>query len=132
MPYAWLADAVLAFHLLYVLCVVLPVPLMILGRRRWGWVRSRALRIIHLAMIAYVAVQSLLGAWCPLTLLENYLRRQAGETSYHTGFIADWASRTLYWHLPPWAFGAIYVGFALLVIVLWFAVPPRPRAQAVS
>ena len=53
----------------------------------WAWVRSWRWRAAHLAAIVYVALESLLGIACPLTIWEDALRgRQPG-----TGWIERWA-----------------------------------------
>jgi len=71
---AWLADAVLFVHVLFVLFVVGGFALILAGAGRWGWVHNRAFRIAHLAAIVFVAVETLLGFTCPLTLWEDVLR----------------------------------------------------------
>src|SRR2546427_11178524 len=71
---AWLADAVLLVHILFVLFVVGGFALVLAGAGRWGWVRNRAFRIAHLAAIVFVAVETLLGFTCPLPLCEDVLR----------------------------------------------------------
>lgn len=128
---AWLADLVAVVHLLYVLGAVLPVPLVIVGAiRGWPFVHGPAFRIAHLAMVGFVALESLLGAACPLTVLEVELRERAGEGGYGGSFVGHWVDRLLFYDLPPAFFTVVYVAFALLVIGLWFAVPPRFRPRA--
>lgn len=41
MPAAWLADAVLIVHVLFVLFVVGGFALILAGARRWSWVHNR-------------------------------------------------------------------------------------------
>jgi hypothetical protein len=45
---------------------------------------------VHLPAVAVTAVVFALGADCPLTDLEKYFRRQAGERAYRDGFIAHY------------------------------------------
>jgi len=119
-----LADAILVLHALFVLFVVGGFALILAGARRWAWVRNRAFRLLHLAAIAFVAAESLLGAVCPLTRWEDLLRAAGpGEHS----FVGRWVSRLLYYDFPEWAFACAYVAFALAVAWAWRAVPPRPR-----
>lgn len=120
------ADAVLYCHCFYVLGVILPVPLIVLGGwRDWSFVRNFWLRIIHLAMITLVAAESLLGIDCPLTLWEDVLRRANEEEGYRRGLLSDWAASWLFYEAPPWVFTALYTGFGLLVLALFYFVPPR-------
>jgi hypothetical protein len=118
------ADALLLLHLAFILAVILPVPLIVIGSvRKWRWVRHRAFRLTHLVMILFVALESLFGYMCPLTLWENSLRLEAGDNGYDASFIAYWVSRMIYLDLPSWVFTATYAGFAGLVAVLFLRVP---------
>ena len=122
---AWLADAILAVHALFVLFVVGGFALILAGAGRWAWVHNRAFRIAHLAAIVFVAVETLLGFTCPLTLWEDVLRSTGRE---ERSFIGRWLAWLLYYDLPEWVFAAAYAAFALAVIACWRAVPPRPRS----
>ena len=122
---AWLADAVLALHVLFVLFVVGGFALIFAGARRWGWVRNRAFRIAHLAAILLVAAEALLGVTCPLTYWEDVLRAAGRE---ERSFVGRWLAWLLYYDLPEWAFALAYAAFALAVIWSWRAIPPRARS----
>ncbi|MDA8095914.1 MAG: DUF2784 domain-containing protein [Betaproteobacteria bacterium] len=120
-----LADAVLILHLLFVLFVVGGFATIMLGAvMGWGFVRNLWFRMIHLAAIAYVALESLAGLSCPLTTLEQWLR---GARPTREGFIQYWVSRLLYYTFPTWVFTAAYVLFALAVALAFWLIPPRHR-----
>jgi hypothetical protein len=119
----WLADAVLIVHVLFVLFVVGGFTLILIGARRWDWVRNRAFRIAHLAAIAFVAAEALLGVTCPLTRWEDILRATGCE---ERSFIGRWLARLLYYDLPEWVFAIAYCAFTAAVIWTWRAIPPRP------
>jgi len=121
----WLADAVLFVHVLFVLFVVGGFALILAGARRWGWVHNRAFRIAHLGAIVFVAVETLLGFTCPLTLWEDVLRSTGRE---ERSFIGRWLAWLLYYDLPEWVFAVAYVAFALAVLACWWAIPPRARS----
>lgn len=126
--YRLLADAVLVLHLGVVVFVIGGLLLILLGNRRgWGWVNRRGFRLAHLAAIGTVVVQSWLGATCPLTMLESWLRVQAGAAAYGSGFIEHWVTRLLFWDAPPWVFGLAYTVFGMLVVLAWWRYPPRQR-----
>jgi hypothetical protein len=125
-PAGWLADLVLVVHLLFVLFVVGGLAAIVVGARRWPWVRSRRLRLVHLGAIALVAAESLLGIACPLTVWEDALRGGAAARS----FVGRWAARVLYYDLPEWVFAAAYCAFAALVVWAWRRVPPRAKSAA--
>ncbi|HTQ73504.1 MAG TPA: DUF2784 domain-containing protein [Burkholderiales bacterium] len=117
-----IADAVLIVHALFVLFVVGGFALILLGARRWSWVRNRAFRTVHLAAIALVTAEALLGITCPLTAWEDVLRGASPGRS----FIGRWVAHLLYYDFPEWVFATAYLAFALAVLWAWRAIPPRP------
>jgi len=121
-----LADAVLVLHAGIALFVVAGLPLIAIGRRRrWHWVDAPGFRLTHLAAVLVIAAQSWLGAACPLTTLENWLRLQAHGPVYNGGFVEHWLQRLLFYQAPPWVFVTIYTLFGLLVVLFWLRFPPR-------
>lgn len=96
-----LADAVLLLHLAFILFVVLG------GFLVW---RLPRLAWIHLPAAAWGAFVEISGRLCPLTPLENHLRRLAGEAGYAGGFIEHYLVPLIYpAGLAPaahWALGA--------------------------
>ena len=82
-----LADAVLFLHGLFVLFVVLG-GLLALARPRLAW--------LHLPAVAWGALIEFAGWICPLTYLENWLRRRGGEAGYVGGFIEQYLSAAIY------------------------------------
>lgn len=72
-----LADAVLVLHLAFVVFVVAGGLLAL----RWRWAP-----FVHLPAAAWGVFVELSGRLCPLTPLENALRRAAGEAGYAGGF----------------------------------------------
>ena len=126
MPWLPLADAVLVLHIGVVLFVIGGLAAVVVGNLRgWRWVNRRAFRFLHLATIGVVVVQAWLGEWCPLTLLESWLRLRGGQPGYPTGFIAHWLHRLLYWEAPLWVFALAYSAFGALVLLAWWRWPPR-------
>jgi hypothetical protein len=122
---AWLADAILIVHVLFVLFVVGGFALILAGAGRWSWIRNRTFRVLHVAAIVFVAAEALLGVTCPLTRWEDMLRATGRE---ERSFIGRWLAWLLYYDLPEWVFALAYAVFALAVIGCWRAVPPRARS----
>lgn len=121
-----LADIILIIHFLFVLFVVGSLPLIWIG----GWlrldlVRNLRFRLTHIAAILFVVVESFVGMICPLTLLEDRLR--GGESG--GSFIQRWLHRILFYDVPEWVLTTIYVLFAVLVIITFRLLPPRPRRR---
>lgn len=126
---AILADALLVLHVGTVAFLVLGTALILIGGwRRWQWVHGFAWRLTHLLVMGFVVLQSWLGELCPLTVWEQTLRRHAGQIAYDESFIEHWLARLIFFAAPWWIFVAAYTGFAVLVLVAWFWVPPRRRA----
>ena len=118
--YGRLADAVLVSHALFVGFVVIGQLLIMVGLAlRWAWVRWFWWRLAHLAAIALVVAQSWLGMLCPLTILENALRRRAGQPAYGGSFIEHWLHRLIFYEAAGWVFAVAYSAFALLVVLTW-------------
>ena len=125
-----LADAVMYAHFGIVLFSAGGLIVIIIGAFfGWRWVKNPLFRYIHVTLLAFVAIQSLFGKLCSLTILESNLRVIAGETGYDQGFISAWVSRLLYWDLPFWLFTLIYVAVAILAISLMFKIPPEKKKK---
>lgn len=123
-----LADAILALHVGVVVFVVLGTLLILAGGPLgWRWVRARTFRLVHLALVAVIALQAWLGRLCPLTTWEQALRNRAGQDTYGESFIQYWLSRLIFFQAPWWLFVAAYTAFALLVLVAWWRWPPRRK-----
>jgi hypothetical protein len=87
MLYTVLADMTVLIHSLFVLFVVFG-GLAVL-RLRWViW--------LHLPAAIWGGVIELIGCVCPLTYLENYLRRMGGESGYSGTFIERYLEPVLY------------------------------------
>lgn len=127
---AGLADAILALHVGVVAFVVLGAAAIVAGGPLgWRWVRGRAFRIVHLALVAAIALQAWMGHLCPLTTWEQALRNRAGQETYGESFIQHWLSRLIFFDAPWWAFVLAYTAFAGLVAFCWWRWPPRGRRR---
>jgi hypothetical protein len=119
-----LADIVLVVHFGFVAFVVGGLGAIWLGAALgWRWIRNFKFRVAHLAAIAFVAGEALLGVMCPLTVWEDSLRGRGSEI----GFIARFIRSIMFYELPPWVFTLAYVGFAGIVALTLWLVPPSPR-----
>ena len=87
MAYSWAASAVVAFHFAFIAFVICGGAL-VLRDVRWAW--------IHLPAVVWVVWLELTGAICPLTPLENTLRRLAGDAGYGGGFIDHYLTPIIY------------------------------------
>jgi Protein of Unknown function (DUF2784) len=117
-----LALAVLAVHLAVIAFNLFGLVAVPLGAwRGWGFVRVFWWRALHLACLAAVAFQALLGRACFLTLWEASLEGASAPQP----LIARWVDSLIFWPLPIWAFAALYAAVWLYALALWRLVPPR-------
>jgi hypothetical protein len=82
-----LADGVLVFHGLFIAWAAAGALAV------WRWPR---LMWLHLPALAWAVWIEASGRICPLTPLENSLRRAAGEQGYSGGFIDHYLGRIIY------------------------------------
>ena len=108
--YGLAADLVALTHLAFVLFVVLGGVLAL----RW-----RRLIWVHLPAVIWGALIEFTGCICPLTPLENWLRRQAGAVGYRGGFIEHYLMPVLY---PVGLTRGIQIVLGVSVIVINAAV----------
>ena len=87
MLYGMLANAVLVAHLAFVLFVIFG-GLLALRWRRMVW--------LHLPALVWGVAIELLYLPCPLTGLENDLRRRSGEAGYEGDFVEHYVTLLLY------------------------------------
>ena len=128
--YRTLADAVVLAHFTYVLFVVLGLATILLGLAfRKSWARNFWLRSIHLAMIVIVVLEAIFGIACPLTTLENRLRRAGGQEPHATDFIERWLHAVMFFRAPPWVFAVLYIVFGAVVLATFLLAPPRLRRR---
>jgi hypothetical protein len=106
MWYSIAADLVVVVHLLFIGFVVGGVFL------AWRWPR---VVWAHVPAVAYGALVEFAGFTCPLTLLENNLRRHAGDAGYRGGFIAHYLLPVIY---PPGLTRGMQIGLGLLVLLV--------------
>jgi hypothetical protein len=104
--YRLLADATMALHLLFIAFVAVG-GLLVLRRPRLAW--------LHLPCAAYGALTELLGWICPLTPLENHLRRLGGQAGYPGGFIERYLLPVIYPEPFPRRL-ALALGAAVLLV----------------
>jgi uncharacterized membrane protein YoaK (UPF0700 family) len=87
MLYPLLADAVLLFHLAFIVFVVLGA--LLVGRfPRLAW--------LHLPAVIWAVLSEITGRVCPLTPLENHLRRLSGDAGYGGGFVEHYLLPIIY------------------------------------
>jgi hypothetical protein len=133
MAYGFLADVLVVVHTGYVGFVVIGLLLILAGAIfHWRWVRNPWFRWAHLLAIAIVGVEAILGITCPLTDWEGDLRRLAGQQASEGSFIGRCLDEILFVRVPERLLAACHIGFAVLVLVTFYLIPPRPFGKSRS
>lgn len=118
------ADAVLILHLAFIAFVVLGGSL-VLRWPRLAWV--------HLPAVVWGALVEVAGWICPLTPLEDFLRRAAGEEAYAGDFLERHLLALIY---PGGLTRELQMMLAVLVVavnaVFYGVMIVRMRRRAVS
>jgi hypothetical protein len=124
-PDALFAQMVLIVHLVVIgfnVFGLFAIPLG--GWLGWRFVRLRWWRWLHLAAMAAVALQALVGRACFLTVLQD---RFSGWAAERPPLIMRVVNQLIFWPLPLWAFTALYVLLLLYVVALLKLVPVERR-----
>jgi hypothetical protein len=87
MVYRVLADGVMVTHFAFIVFVAAGSLLAI----RWRW-----LVWFHVPALVWAAVSVTIGATCPLTPMEKWLRRMAGGEGYDGGFVDRYIEDVVY------------------------------------
>jgi hypothetical protein len=128
MLYHALADLVLVFHLAFIIFVVAGGLLAL----RWWW-----LPLVHLPAALWGLYIELSGGICPLTPLENALRRAAGASGYSGSFIEHYVVPVVYPAALSHSLQLVLAGLLVLANLLVYSVViwrrgrrQRPRLAA--
>jgi hypothetical protein len=116
--YQLLADLIVALHLLFIVFALLGGLAVI----RW-W----KLAAVHLPSAFWAFLVELFGWTCPLTPLENHLRRMGGGVGYSTDFVDRYLMPILY---PENLTRAVQISLGLTVLAVniglyWWALRRR-------
>jgi hypothetical protein len=106
MLWSLLADLLVSIHFAFTAFVIFG------GFLTWRW---RWMGFVHLPALAWGLWVEASHSICPLTPLENHLRRLGGEAGYSGGFLAHYLGRILY--PPRLTWQVQWVLAALLVLI---------------
>jgi hypothetical protein len=113
MGYRLLADAAMGVHFGFLAYVIVG------GFLAWRWPRAIW---PHLVLAGYGGVTIALHLNCPLTYVQDWARRQAGEPGLSHGFVDQYLTGVLY---PQRFAGLVEVLMILAVVVAWGGVVVR-------
>ncbi len=121
---SFLADSVVLLHMGFVVFVVAG-GLLALRWKRMAW--------LHVPCAVWGAWVEFVGWICPLTPLEIWLRRRAGEVGYETGFVEHYVLPVLYpSELTRSTQVALGIAVVVLNVALYTLIWRRWRASRIS
>jgi len=125
--YMIFSEAIIAIHFLFILFMLFGFLLSLYAIFFWekffDWWLFRSL---HLAGILYVASLSVLGKYCPLTILENEIRsRYEASLVYSDSFIVHYLEKLVYPEVNPLVIQIPTILIAILTIVFFMVKPPK-------
>jgi hypothetical protein len=106
MTYSVLAAAVAILHLAFIIFVIAGAFLLLL----WPKVMW-----LHLPAAIWGVVIELMGWYCPLTKVENWLLHRAGRAGYSGGFVAHYIFALIY---PAGLTRTIEIAIGVFVLVV--------------
>jgi hypothetical protein len=125
--YRFLADALVALHLVWILFMLAGFVLVL-----WGVLFKRSLlnwfwfRTFHLIGIIYVAALSIQEKLCPLTVWENLLRNKAEPTAAYSGsFIIHYIEKLVYPEIDPVLLQAATLFLGVISVLAYLLFPPH-------
>ena len=116
------ADVILSIHFVIAFFIVSLFFVIPFGYKlNWNWIKNRKLRLLHLILISFVTVETILGITCPLTTIENNLRGIIISDS----FLSTWVKKILFFDFPSEYFLLTYILCSLWTIIIWVKFPPE-------
>ena len=127
MFYKLLADLIVVIHFVWITFMLLGFLLILQAffykKAFFDWFKFR---IIHLIGIFYISLLSILGKYCPLTILENFLRsRYELNLVYPGSFIIHYLERLVYPAVNPLIIQIPTAFIAVFTILVFIIRPPR-------
>lgn len=132
MIYKILADTIVVIHFIWILFMLAGFILTVIGFWQKRFFDRWVFRTIHLFGILYVSLLALMGKYCPLTILENILRRKYSPfLSYPGSFIIHYLERLVYPEVNPLIILIPTTFIALFTISVFIIKPPKKIRRAV-
>ncbi len=111
MIYRILADLTLIVHFIWILFLILGFI--------FALTRSK-IALLHMTGLLFALILNLMGWYCPLTYLENYLYALNDPRSTYSGsFIINYLQQIVYLDLPGQYIRIVGISFAVLYISIY-------------
>jgi len=141
MLYKILADLVVLIHFAWIVFILwgfiltvyssISVYVLRTAKNRWRTFFDRWIfRTIHLGGIVYVAILTILGKYCPLTIWENELRQQYNtQLTYHGSFVIYYIEKIVYPEVNYLLFVIPTMIIAVFTALMFIIRPPAKIKQ---
>jgi hypothetical protein len=124
-----LSDTVLVIHFAWIIFIITALPIALCFK-------LKGLRIFHTFALIFTIIMQATGTLCPLTIIEEGLRRrESAAFSYDGSFIITWLRKLIYIEdlgvslKIIYVLTAIFLLFTLLSYLFW---PVRKRKEGSS
>lgn len=114
-----LSDTVLVVHFAWIIFIITALPIALC-------LKLKRLRIFHTFALIFTIIMQATGTLCPLTIIEEGLRRKESTTfSYDGSFIITWLRKLIYIEdlgvslMVIYILTAIFLLFTLFSYKLW-------------
>jgi Protein of Unknown function (DUF2784) len=127
-----LADTILILHFTWILFIILALPAALL-------LKLARLRVIHTIALIFTVIMQATKTLCPLTIIEEHLRRMGSATfSYDGSFIITWLRKLIYIEdlgislLVVYILTAIFLIFTFTSYLIWPISLDRKKPSDIS
>ena len=116
-----LAELILIIHFFIFVFIISCFALIPIGYKfNWIWVKNKSIRLIHICLMGFITLETILGLMCPLTKIEFLLRNESKINNRFSEVI----HQIMYWDLSNNYFIIIYITSFLYLIFLWIIFKP--------
>jgi hypothetical protein len=126
MIYKILDDFIIFMHLIWILFIFIGFVLT-LGSFFWKKFLDRWLfRTLHLCGIVFAVILTILGKYCPLTMLENTIKMKYNSSlTYKGSFIIHYIEKLVYPNVNPLLIEITTIFIAVFTIMIFIIRPPK-------
>jgi len=125
MIYKIIADIVVLIHFIWILFMLAGFVLTLGGFFWKGYFNRWVFRTVHLCGILFVAILTVLGEYCPLTILENNLMaKYDSQLTYPGSFIAHYVEKLVYPDVEPMIIIVPTITIGLITLIIYIIKPP--------
>ena len=125
MKYKIIADIIVLIHFIWILFMLAGFVLTLGGFIWKGYFNRWVFRTVHLCGILFVAILTVLGEYCPLTIFENTLMAKYDPNLIYPGsFITHYVEKLVYPDVEPMIIVVPTITIGLITLIIYIIKPP--------